>query len=142
MFEKNKAYQDISFVRKCLSVKEPCKLMTSMVYSDYLAERIRNALSKANITAEKKMMGGLIFMVNEKICVGVDKDKTTKQDRLMVRVGKVHYENLLLRDGCRSMDFTGREMKGFIFVYPEGFDLEVDLDFWIEQALAFNASSK
>lgn len=81
-------------------------------------------------------------MVNEKMCVGVDKDKTTNQDRLMVRVGKTNYESLLNRQGCRSMDFTGREMKGFIFVYPEGFDLDVDLDFWIAQALAFNAKVK
>lgn len=112
-----------------------------MAYSDYLAERVRQALSKSNITDEKRMMGGLIFMVNDKMCVGIDKDKTNGQDRLMVRVGKAQYEDLLQRPGCRSMDFTGREMKGFIFVYPEGFDMDVDLDFWIDRALEFNVDA-
>lgn len=80
-------------------------------------------------------------MVNDKMCVGIDKDKSTQQDRLMVRVGKAHYEDLLQRPGCQSMDFTGREMKGFIFVYPEGFDLDIDLAFWIDRALEFNAEA-
>jgi hypothetical protein len=84
------------------------------------------------------MMGGLIFMVNDKMCVGVDTDRKSTDDRLMVRVGKSAYEHLLERPGCREMDFTGKPMKGFLFIYPEGFDSDADLDFWVEKALEFN----
>ncbi|MEQ8416010.1 MAG: TfoX/Sxy family protein [Imperialibacter sp.] len=109
-----------------------------MAYSDHQADRIRRRLSKANITEEKKMMGGLIFMVNHKMCVGIDIDKSTGLDRLMVRVGKASHEQLIFKHGSREMDFTGSVMRGFLFVGPEGFDKEVDLDFWITKALAFN----
>ena len=66
-----------------------------MAYSDYLAERVRPRLLGAGQIEEKNMMGGLLFMVNGKMCIGVDMDKKTEQDRLMVRVGKLNYEQLL-----------------------------------------------
>mgnify|MGYP000029412758 CR=1 FL=1 len=109
-----------------------------MAFSEYLAERVRNCLKGKGNIEEKKMMGGLIFMVNDKMCVGVDLDKTTKGDRLMVRVGKLPYQELLEKTGSRKMDFTGKEMRGFLFIDSEGFDAEADLDFWIERALEFN----
>ena len=109
-----------------------------MAYSEHLVERVRQRLSKANITDEKKMMGGLIFMVNDKMCIGVDKVKATGEDRLMVRVGKASHEQLIFKKGSRQMDFTGSIMRGFLFVSPDGFDAEQDLDFWVEKALAFN----
>ncbi len=93
---------------------------------------------KSNITEEKKMMGGLIFMVNEKMCVGVDMDKKTGLDRLMVRVGKASHDQLIFKNGSRQMNFTGSVMRGFLFIDPDGFDSEADLDFWIEKALEFN----
>tara|TARA_R110002072_G_scaffold33931_3_gene102206 strand:+ start:907 stop:1245 length:339 start_codon:yes stop_codon:yes gene_type:complete len=109
-----------------------------MAYSEHLVERVRQRLLKANITDEKKMMGGLIFMVNEKMCVGIDKVKATSEDRLMVRVGKASHEQLVFKHGSREMDFTGRVMRGFLFISPDGFDAEEDLDFWVEKALEFN----
>jgi hypothetical protein len=109
-----------------------------MAYSEYLVERVRNRLNASQISEEKKMMGGLIFMVNGKMCIGVDTDKTTGQDRLMIRVGKLPYERLLREKGSRVMDFTGSVMRGFLFIDPEGFDAEEDLDFWVEKALEFN----
>lgn len=113
-----------------------------MPYSEFLADRVRQRLCNAGTILEKKMMGGLIFMVNEKMCVGVDTDRSTGSDRLMVRVGKAVYEDLLTRPGCQEMDFTGKPMQGFIFVYPEGFDSEDDLDFWVEKAVLFNREAK
>lgn len=113
-----------------------------MAYSEYLAERVRQRLSSTGTLLEKKMMGGLVFMVDEKMCIGVDTDRKTLVDRLMVRVGKAAYEDLLSRKGCREMDFTGKPMKGFLFIYPEGFDQDEDLDFWVEKALAFNKEAK
>lgn len=110
-----------------------------MAFSEHLAERVRQRLRKANITEEKKMMGGLIFMVNEKMCVGIDIDKKTGLDRIMVRVGKASHDQLIFKNDSREMDFTGRVMRGFLFIDPDGFDSEHDLDFWIEKALEFNA---
>ena len=109
-----------------------------MAFSEYQADRIRQRLSGVNITAEKKMMGGLIFMVNDKMCVGLDIDKRTENDRLMVRVGKVYHDQLIFKKGSREMNFTGKVMRGFLFIEPEGFDSDNDLDFWIDKALEFN----
>lgn len=113
-----------------------------MAYSEFLADRVRQRLSGQAHLIEKKMMGGLIFMVNEKMCCGVDIDKETGKDRLMVRIGPAAYEEALARKGAGEMDFTGTSMRGFLFISPEGFDLDVDLDFWIEKALAFNKEAK
>ncbi len=113
-----------------------------MAFSEFLADRVRQRLSHLPHVEEKKMMGGLVFMVNEKMCCGVDMDKKTNLDRLMVRIGKEAYEEALERKGSGEMDFTGTSMRGFIFVSPEGFDMDEDLDFWIEKALAFNKEAK
>lgn len=113
-----------------------------MAYSEFLVDRIRLRFHKKGIVEEKKMMGGLLFMVNSKMCIGVDIDKKTGLDRLMVRVGKLPYEKLLKKEGSRQMDFTGKVMKGFLFIDPSGFDSEEDLDFWVKKALEFNTAIK
>ncbi|WP_397364326.1 TfoX/Sxy family protein [Olleya sp. R77988] len=110
-----------------------------MAYSDYLVDRVRKRLEKANLTDEKKMMGGLIFMVNHKMCIGIDIDKKTNLDRLMVRIGRIEHDNLIFRKGSTNMDFTGKVMRGFLFITPDGFDAETDLDFWVTKALEFNS---
>ena len=110
-----------------------------MAFSEYLADRVRSRLSQAGLVEEKKMMGGLIFMVNGKMCIGVDIDKGSNSDRLMVRVGKLPYQQLLEKEGSRQMDFTGKPMRGFLFIDPEGFDSDEDLDFWVTKALEFNS---
>mgnify|MGYP001825708577 FL=1 len=109
-----------------------------MAFSEHQADRIRKRLIKVNHTDEKKMMGGLIFMVNDKMCIGLDIDKETGKDRLMARVGKANHDQLVFKKGSREMDFTGKIMRGFLFIDPDGFDTERDLDFWIEKALHFN----
>lgn len=115
---------------------------TKPKYSAFLADRVKQRLSSKGLTDIKPMMGGLIFMVNHKMCVGVDKDRSTGEDRLMVRVGSAPYESLLFKKGSRQMDFTGKVLRGFLFISPEGFDTEDDLDFWIEKALEYNAIAK
>ena len=109
-----------------------------MAYSEYLADRVRQNLRNAGELEEKKMMGGLIFMVDHKMCVGVDIDKSTQLDRLMVRVGKASHDQLIFNKGSKAMDFTGKVMRGFLFISPEGFDTDDDLEFWINKALEFN----
>jgi hypothetical protein len=101
-----------------------------MAYDTYLSERIEQILidRKANFY-QKAMMGGLVFMVEDKMCIGIVRDKKTKEDRMMARIGEVAQSQYADRTGCRSMEFTGRPMKGFVFVYPEGFDLDDVLEF-------------
>lgn len=108
-----------------------------MAYSEYQADRIRNRLTGIKYY-EKKMMGGLIFMVRDAMCIGLDVDKKSNEDRLMVRVGKLDYEKLINQKGSTKMDFTGKVMRGFLFINAMGFDRDENLDFWIKKALAFN----
>ena len=106
-----------------------------MAYDEHLANRIRKELHKKHIFfIEKKMMGGLTFMINDKMCVGIVKNK------LMARIGKEEYEDALKKRGCKPMDFTGKPMKGYVFIEPEGIDLDSELEFWIDLSLAFNKS--
>ena len=108
-----------------------------MAFDEQLAERIRRGFHKARVRfEEKRMMGGLCFMVKGKMCVGVEKD------RLMARIGPEAYDNALTRKGCRPMDFTGRPMRGFVFVELEGLKSDKDLAFWLELALAYNPTAK
>ncbi len=107
-----------------------------MAYSESLAGRVRKALADHEAVEEKKMMGGLTFMVHGKMCVGVH------EEELMVRLDPNAYEIALKRDGCREMDFTGRPMKGFVFVGPEGTSKHEDLDYWVGLALDFNKKAK
>ncbi len=104
-----------------------------MAYSEFLADRLRRVLEEQNIAyTEKKMMGGLALMVNNKMCVGVLGEKMT------ARVGKERYEEALSLPGCRPMDFTGRPMKAFVYVEGEGIDKDDDLQSWVDRCLEFN----
>ena len=104
-----------------------------MAYDELLEERIRRFFNARRVKHEaKRMMGGLCFMVNGKMCVGVEKN------RLMARIGPDAYDDALTRKGCRPMNFTGRPMRGFVFVGNEGFKSDGDLAVWLELALAHN----
>ncbi|MDH3267517.1 MAG: TfoX/Sxy family protein [Ignavibacteria bacterium] len=107
-----------------------------MAYDEHLANRTRELLFTKKSIKEKKMMGGLTFMVNNKMCVGI------LNDDLMARIDPAVYEKALERKGCREMDFTGRPMKGFVFVDPEGTKSKRDLEYWINLALDFNKKAK
>ena len=103
-----------------------------MAYNQNLADRVRELLNIKRNVKEKKMMGGLTFMVNDKMCVGI------LNNELMARINPDIYEAALGKKGCREMDFTGRPMKGFVFVGPEGTRTNKDLEFWINLALDYN----
>lgn len=107
-----------------------------MAYDEKLADRVREQLSGQRKLEEKRMMGGLTFMVNAKMCVGI------LNDDLMVRLAPEVYDEALERPGCRAMDFTGRPMKGFVFVDPEGAKGAKQLNYWIGLALDFNKKAK
>ncbi len=107
-----------------------------MVYNEKLADRVRKILVPKKVVDEKKMMGGLTFMVNGKMCLGILKDD------LMVRLDPQIYESSLQKKGCREMNFTGRPMKGFVFVNSKGTSNKTDLEYWIKLALEFNTKAK
>ena len=109
-----------------------------MAYSEYLADRVRQRLTNKGKVEEKKMMGGLIFMVNDKMCVGIHIHKKYGDSLLMAKIGTTAYEEEIKKEVCLPMDFTGRPMKGYIFVTPEGFDMDAELEYWIDCALDFN----
>lgn len=108
-----------------------------MSYNEKLADRVREAISLTHARIEeKKMFGGLCFMVNEKMCVGVE------QERLMVRLDPAKYDVVMEKEGCRPMDFTGKVMKGFVFVDIDALNSKKKLEYWIKLALEYNTIAK
>ena len=108
-----------------------------MAHDSALADRLTDALTARRVAFETKaMMGGLCFMVDGKMCVGVEKA------RLMVRLDPAVEAEALKLPGCKPMDFTGRPMKGFVFVHPEGYESDDQLARWLDLALDFNPRAK
>jgi TfoX/Sxy family transcriptional regulator of competence genes len=108
-----------------------------MAFDEKLADRTREIISKSHrITEEKKMFGGLCFMVKGKMCVGVEKD------RIMVRLDPSRYDEVMEREGCHPMDFTGKPMRGYVFVDASVLTTQKKLDYWIQLALDYNAIAK
>lgn len=108
-----------------------------MPYNEPLANRIREIIAQTyNEVEEKRMFGGLCFMVNGKMCVGVE------SERLMVRLDPAIYEEVIEKDGCAPMDFTGRVMKGYVFVDIEVLNTQKALTYWMELALEYNSIAK
>lgn len=114
-----------------------------MAYDEYIADRIRKTLKEKKMPfRELKMMGGLCFMVDNKMCLGTHLNKETGDDLLMIRIGEEVYEKEITKPECLPMDFTGRPMKGYLFVKPDGYDLDDDLNYWIQLCLNYNPLAK
>lgn len=108
-----------------------------MAYDEHLADRVRQLFAELHVTTEeKRMMGGLCFMVNAKMCAGI------VGERLMARIDPEIYPQALTRPGAREMDFTGRPLKGFVFVEPEGIDEDEDLQSWLQLCLDYNPRAR
>ncbi|MBS1976856.1 MAG: TfoX/Sxy family protein [Bacteroidetes bacterium] len=107
-----------------------------MAYDERLAGRIRERLADLKRVEEKEMMGGLTFMYNGKMCVGIIKDE------LMCRIDPALHEEATGRPGCRTMDFTNRPMIGYVLVDETGIKSREDFDYWIGLALDFNKRAK
>lgn len=108
-----------------------------MAYNEHLADRINMILKDKNVNFyEKKMFGGLCFMVEDKMCVGIIKDE------LMARIGEENYSDALTKKGCKEMTFTGRLMKGYVYLDDNAIDIDKDLEYWIQLALDFNPIAK
>ena len=102
-----------------------------MAYDEKAAERLSKLFSKHKGVVEKKMFGGIAFMFTDHMCVGVI------DDLLMVRVGPEQYEKALSEAHVKPMDFTGRPMKGYVYVEPSGFKTEKNLRKWVDKGVTF-----
>ena len=107
-----------------------------MTHNENLADRIREKLANLSNVYEKEMMGGLVFMYNEKMCIGIIKDE------MMCRIDPTLHNEMIEKTGCRTMDFTKRPMRGYIMVDFSGMTSEKDFGFWIQLALDFNNKAK
>ena len=105
-----------------------------MPYDEKLAQRIRAALSGREGVAERRMFGGVAFLLHGNMCCGVMKDL------LVLRLGSQGAESALRRPYTREMDFTGRPMKGMVYVEPQGVRTAAGLQRWLEPALKFAQS--
>ncbi len=105
-----------------------------MAYDEGLAQRIREHLDDRSDVSEKKMFGGAAFMLGGNMCCGV------VGDELMVRVGPDAYEESLSFPHARQMDFTGRPMRGMLYVGIDGIDDDEDLASWIDRGVGFASS--
>lgn len=105
-----------------------------MAYDEGLAHRIRAVLASQPNVYERKMFGGLAFMVNGNMCCGV------MGDQLMVRVGAEQWPTAVALPHARAMDFTGKPMTGMVYVDQGGLAEDEDLAVWIGRGLAFVAT--
>lgn len=101
-----------------------------------LADRIREALIGQKKVEEKKMFAGMCFMVDDKMCICI------RDDRMMCRVGPEKYAESVERNGAEPMMHGKRQMKGFVFVSPEGYKAKKDFEYWIKLCLEFNKVAK
>lgn len=108
-----------------------------MAYNELLADRVREIIAAAtDQVEEKKMFGGLSFMVNDKMCVGV------KSDRIMVRIAPEQFDKAMETEGFEPMVHGGRTMTGFGFVQEDVIRTKKQLQHWVSLALEFNKTAK
>ncbi len=114
-----------------------------MAYDEFFADRIRNFLRHLPlIFVEKRMMGGICFMVDDKMLCASHTDKDTGQNLLMARIGPEFHEQALTLPGVTPMAFTGRPMKGYVYVTDIVLDTDDKLCFWLEKCLTYHPMAK
>lgn len=106
-----------------------------MAYDERTAERVRKLLSGRRDVVEKKLMGGVCFMVKGAMCCSV-----SGRGGLLVRVGAPAYERMLAEPHVSAMEMRGRPMTGFVRVAPDGYKTDAALSAWIERGLDFVAT--
>lgn len=107
-----------------------------MPHDDALAKRVRAALGRARRIEEKKMFGGITFMVRGRMCVSVGRE------RIMCRIDPAIHDVALERKGCRTVVMKGRQYRGYVHVEAEAVKTKADLDYWIRLALDYNGKVK
>ena len=107
-----------------------------MAYNQQLADKIRESIAHLPNIEEKQMFGGVTFMVDGKMCVGVVKEE------MMCRINPELDETVLEMNGCRPMDFTGKRMRGYVFVNSDGISTLKKFEYFISLCLEFNSLAK
>ncbi len=105
-----------------------------MAFDEGLAERVRDLAGSKQGLSERKMFGGLCFLLDGNMSFGV------VGSELMVRVGPDAYAEALGLPHAREMDFTGRSMRGMVFVSHDGIAEDEDLEEWLRRGMAFAGS--
>jgi TfoX/Sxy family transcriptional regulator of competence genes len=105
-----------------------------MAYDEKVADRIRRAIGPRTDVTEKKMFGGIAFLLNGKMFCGL------ANADLMVRVGPERYEAALCESHVRPMDFTGRPLRGYVYVAPSGLRTDAALRRWVDLSMTFVAT--
>ena len=133
----------MEFVNCAPSIKPYTLKHSTMAYDEYMADRVSRIFKEKKVSfTEKKMFGGLCYMVDNKMCCGLLFNKNKNTDFLMSRIGEVASKDAMKKEGCHPMDFTGRPMKGYVFVTPDEYDLDEDLEYWIQLCIDFNPIAK
>ena len=96
-----------------------------MAFDPELAQRVRRVLSGRRGVTERAMFGGLAFLVDGKMFIGI------RNSSLMARVGSERYQDALAMPNVRVMDFTGRSIKGYVYIDPPAVAAEEDLKAWV-----------
>ena len=114
-----------------------------MPYNENTVQRIREYFQQHNVDFyEKKMFAGVCFMVDDKMCCGSHIDKATNEDFLLCRIGDEAYAEALEKDNVIPMEFTGKAMKGYVFVTENGHKSTKDLAYWLGLCVEFNPFAK
>src|SRR5688572_8212460 len=104
----------------------------TMPFDEKIANRIRQELDEKGAGfSEKQMFSGICFMVDEKMLCGTHIDKKSGESVLLCRIGEEAYETAIERDDCIPMEFTGKAMKGYVFVLESGFRNKKELSYWL-----------
>lgn len=107
-----------------------------MPYNEKIASRIREALSHLPKVEEKKMFGGLAFMVDKKMCINAG------ADRIMCRIDPAIHEEVVKRKGCSTVTMRDREYKGYVYVNEDSLKNKKGFDYWVGLALDYNKIAK
>lgn len=114
-----------------------------MAFDELLKERIERIFLKKGIhTTGRKFMGGYSFYLDDKMCVGIDIDKSVNENRLVARIGQTAVNSALKKNVCSEFNLTGKPLKNFVFVNSSGIDSDKDLEDWIQLAIDFNPFAK
>ncbi len=105
-----------------------------MAYNEAVAERIRKLLARRKGLAERKMFGGIAFMLNGNMCCGV------VDDRIVLRLGKDGSNTALKEPHIEVMDFTGQPIRSMVYLDPDGYAREADLKQWLDRSVKFTSS--
>ncbi len=107
-----------------------------MAYNEKITNRVRAALAHITNVEEKKMFGGIAFMVDEKLCI------TVGDDEIMCRIDPAMNDMVLTKKGCRQVIMKGHEYKGYVYVNEEAMKTQKDFNYWIGISLDFNKTAK